>query len=543
MSNFLSNQNINTLYNYVKNEVLQKSTMNLDSDPKYRKVLSRLISTIYQKNKNQSVQYLNNLVLEKSVPFFIDASNKKNNKMRGEELNRKTTYQDNRPSYSYQEKNNLSDLMMKRQLNTSNPFSDPIKDFDPVLSTRPQVRLPADKQPESFPQVLNNIPSRPEKTIQNQINEIPALSKLQKIVLPPKNNDFTIDSNYEKKDINSMLQSLQVSSNPMASQNNITNNNSNNNNSNNSNNASFEDRLAKMQEDRSYNKLMNDHNSFENKVKQTEEAHKMIFNKIQQSKEDKKFLADLQKSRPEVDFNPQNFVIENQNPIEKNKQPDFSLGSKDFSKDNLIQKEDPEMTKLLENNWRSKDIKESSKQSLDELYQPAGYVDERSKGEMIIIDSEQISANEHAQFTANLIDSVNIDKISDVYLEFLSLQNIGAKQTGSSNTTLEQFYCFALNIDEFKMKTSSNISGLSTKYIIPNETFGLNDVGAETSHSNNSTSLNIKLKSNYMTTITPMKLKTLTTTLYGYNQGGKLQILKSGSSTGRIMMGLYFKKR
>ena len=51
MSNFLSNQNINTLYNYVKNEVLQKSTMNLDSDPKYRKVLSRLISTIYQKNK------------------------------------------------------------------------------------------------------------------------------------------------------------------------------------------------------------------------------------------------------------------------------------------------------------------------------------------------------------------------------------------------------------------------------------------------------------------------------------------------------------
>ena len=31
MSNFLSNQNINTLYNYVKNEISQKSNLNLDS--------------------------------------------------------------------------------------------------------------------------------------------------------------------------------------------------------------------------------------------------------------------------------------------------------------------------------------------------------------------------------------------------------------------------------------------------------------------------------------------------------------------------------
>ena len=46
-----------------------------------------------------------------------------------------------------------------------------------------------------------------------------------------------------------------------------------------------------------------------------------------------------------------------------------------------------------------------------------------------------------------------------------------------------------------------------------------------------------------MTTITPMKLKTLTTKIYGYNESGRLQILKTNSSTGRVLMGLYVKKR
>ena len=561
MSNFLSNQNINTLYNYVKNEILQKSNMNLDSDPKYRKVLSKLISTVYQKNKDKSVQYLNNLVLEKSIPFFINAHNKKNNKMRGEELNRKTFYQDNRPMQSVNNKESLSNLMMQRQLNTNNPFSDPLKEFDPVLSTRPQVRLADDKQEKLFPQTLNQLPNQPEKTLQNHINEIPALSKLQKIVSPPSNNNFTIDSNYDKNNINTMLQSLQVTGNPMESQNNNVNNNINNNVNNNiSNNdlnsdKNFEDRLAKMQEDRSYNKLVNDHSKFENKIKQTEEAHKMIFNKIQQSKEDKKFLADIEKSRPEVDFNPQNFVMETKNPVDKTKQPDFSLNSKDFSQDNIIRKEDPEMTKLLENNWRSKDIKESSKQSLEELYQPAGYIDERSKGEMIIIDSDEFTtgadydavsrSNADVTFDAKLIDPVNIDKISDVYLEFLSLQNLKGPTLGTNpiHRSLERYHCFALEIDQFKMKTASNISSLSTKYIIPNESFGLNDVGAETVETNNTTSLNIKLKSNYMTTINPMKITNLKTTLYGYNHGKSLHVLQSKDRYGRVMMGLYVKKR
>lgn len=535
MSNFLSNQNINTLYNYVKNEISQKSNLNLDSDPKYKKVLGKLISTIYQRNKNQTVQFLNNLVIEKSVPFFINSMQKKNNTIRGSELGRPNIIQDNRPvstsnpasnTYSNNSKN-FSDLMSQRQLNTGNPLGN---NFDPILSTRPQVRLPDDKTEEIFP---NEISQGGRNNLNNLTKNNPN---------PVLKRDFKVNSNYDKQNINSLLQSLENTGNPTLTQN-VSNQQSNQQNMNETN----EQRLQKLQNERNFNSLVKDQNSFENKVKQTEDAQKMIFNKIQQSKDDKRFLANLKESRPEVEFDPKQFLMENKMPTDKSPpiQPNFQLETKDFSQDNLIKSDNSGYEKLLENNWRAKDVQEASKKSLEELYQPAGYIDERSRGEMIIVDSGDMkgeAASADVSFTANLLEYVNIDKISDVYLEFLSLQNIGRKQAGNK-TTLEQFYCFALNIDEFKMKTTSNVSELSTKYIIPNESFGLNDVGAETSHTNNTTSLNIKLKSNYMTTITPMKLKTLTTKIYGYNETGKLQILKTNSSTGRVMMGLYVKKR
>ena len=52
-------------------------------------------------------------------------------------------------------------------------------------------------------------------------------------------------------------------------------------------NETNEQRLQKLQTDRNFNSLVKDQNSFENKVKQTEDAQKMIFNKIQQSKSKK----------------------------------------------------------------------------------------------------------------------------------------------------------------------------------------------------------------------------------------------------------------
>ena len=40
MDNFLSNHNVSTLYNHIKNDILQRTGFNLDGDAKYHNVLS-----------------------------------------------------------------------------------------------------------------------------------------------------------------------------------------------------------------------------------------------------------------------------------------------------------------------------------------------------------------------------------------------------------------------------------------------------------------------------------------------------------------------
>ena len=49
-------------------------------------------------------------------------------------------------------------------------------------------------------------------------------------------------------------------------------------------------------------------------------------------------------------------------------------------------------------------------------------------------------------------------------LEFLSIQSLSIQ----GGTALETLPCLVLSIDELPMNTSSNISNLSNKYIIPN---------------------------------------------------------------------------
>ena len=82
MNQFLDSSNFSYLINYIKGDINQKINFDITSDKKYLIILKKLVQTIHEKNINKRVskEYLNNLVIDKCVPFLIDQVNKDRNK-------------------------------------------------------------------------------------------------------------------------------------------------------------------------------------------------------------------------------------------------------------------------------------------------------------------------------------------------------------------------------------------------------------------------------------------------------------------------------
>ena len=486
MSNFLSQSNKNTLYSYIQNELLNKLSFDINSSEKYRKAIDKIIVSISRTGQNKTVQHLNNIVIEKSIPILMQSINgNKSNNIRGSELNKNINYQDNRPvsSSSINVKNsNNNDWLNQRQVNNNN------NNYNPVLSNRPEL--------------LDHSKATKTKT----------------------NNNFMMKNSFKQNDINVMLNSLEVVDRPIKVDN--------------SNKKETLDYLKKIEEERNYALLNQDKSNFENKIRQANQTQEIIYKKIQNNKSDDKFLANLKSSMNNLDFDPKSLYLSNNTNkiITPGSDPVLNLESKDFSKDNIIKNSPEEINKEL----RSIDIKQATETSLKELYQPEGYIKERQSKELVLLDSGAFSNNADISFDITLVDSLVLDKQCDVFLEFISLQ---ALTKGSDDTHLENLLSFVISIDELPMKTASNVVDLNDKYIIPNESYGksLNEIGEDTGGST-LTSVNVKLKSNYMTTITPQTFNKFTIKIYGYTTSGELELLKSSGTTGRVILGLLFKK-
>ena len=63
---------------------------------------------------------------------------------------------------------------------------------------------------------------------------------------------------------------------------------------------------------------------------------------------------------------------------------------------------------------------------------------------MIVLDTGNLALNTVIDFKASLIEPVIIDRIADVYIEFITIQNLRITTTAH----LETVSLFALNIDE-----------------------------------------------------------------------------------------------
>lgn len=79
---FLSLNNFNQLYDNIKDIIQNRDSFNIDNSKQYKKILKKLVLSIKNKNLNETnLQKLNNIAINKCVPFLISIIHKENNSL------------------------------------------------------------------------------------------------------------------------------------------------------------------------------------------------------------------------------------------------------------------------------------------------------------------------------------------------------------------------------------------------------------------------------------------------------------------------------
>ena len=95
-STFLCKENLENIYEYLNSQTVHSYNVNLDSNPKYKKIVKKLAKTIfknlYSTVQNMTINEFNDLVVNKSIPFIkqnidkdllkvkaVDSNNNSNN--------------------------------------------------------------------------------------------------------------------------------------------------------------------------------------------------------------------------------------------------------------------------------------------------------------------------------------------------------------------------------------------------------------------------------------------------------------------------------
>ena len=151
-------------------------------------------------------------------------------------------------------------------------------------------------------------------------------------------------------------------------------------------------------------------------------------------------------------------------------------------------------------------IQQDNQNALQSLYQPTGKRFERVERKTITLD---VTIGTDTTFSKTLIEPFKIDKLCDVYLDsFVTFKS-------KTNTTAVHM-AFLLGINEFSIQSNSNESKSFNKVLIPN-------TNTDTSGKADTTYIHKGKKFNYICSINPTTLSTLSGTLTdlgGTNIGG-----------------------
>ena len=333
MDNYLSAQNKAYLYNFVKGDIYSKTNYNIDDDNKYLQLFNRLMTGIAQSDlRFSNVQHYNNEVISKSVPAFINSINKSKNKntvnqlgMRGNELGRNNMISDRPATTNY------------RHIAPNNPS-----------------KLRIESKPRPYVNSTNN----------NESNQI----------------QNKLEVNYNHNQINELLSGLSVGAQSK------TNTNTNNTSNTNTNNSMDIPPPINTQGEQKINfdDFVRSRDEFNNLVDKSKVSQDILLKQINQKKQEnnKDFYEAMKptvEQRPELQFDPKDMYKDLMTTGKRVDVPNknFNLNPPDSSEVNQIKERNPEVEKMLNNDWLQKDIKESTEKSISELYQNPGYVNER----------------------------------------------------------------------------------------------------------------------------------------------------------------------
>jgi hypothetical protein len=194
-----------------------------------------------------------------------------------------------------------------------------------------------------------------------------------------------------------------------------------------------------------------------------------------------------------------------------------------ISDSNKINSEDIEQ--VLDKSLNTED---ETKQFMEKTLLSTNKVFERRKKRVLTIDVSNFLQNVDAttpaiinyannyweHFKVNFQEDFIVDKVSDVFLESLTINNPCKADNYSSLYKV-------LEISEFNVKTTTNNVFMKDKFVLPNE---------NTASVGNNKIMKYHLKSNYICTVNPQKISSLTFKLTDENNDGVgVSLTESGS--------------
>ena len=501
-NSFLNTENFKYLINFVFNDIKQKTDYDISNNSKYINVFKKLVQTIHEKNMNKrvSTQYLNNLVIDKCVPFIIKQLDKENS-------NSKINYNDvrninisNRPMSSKESNSNENDFSYLKLQNDINSNSNP--NYTPNIINNVSGISSRNGEKIDFSSKMKQF--QDDRGYDNgMMNKNPNSLKSVNEIMGKNSQDE------EKIDVMKKMQELQNDRNYSTQNDNMNAFESNNNMENIRNNENLQNvNNQNVEIDNTFLQQLYENNS--NPTNQSD------YNQNNQNNQ-----SDYNQNTNNLDDYDENDAGDSIESSYQNQNQNLNLNISDKSNNNKLPSYDSTIDNLIDKQ-QTENKEDQTKELTKQIYQPTNFNYGRKK-RIICIDVsnnlpdisngiingvpwtkkaiDNIGGDYWSNFRVNLKEEFIIDKVSDIYLESITI-NRPAQATNFSNLY------FVLDIDEFNIKTNTNNAFMGDKFVIPNEnteSFGNNKI------------MKYHKKSNYVAQINPTKLSSLTFTITNEN--------------------------
>ena len=570
-SDFLTSNNITLLINTVRHNVKQEINYDITENKKYINILKKLVKTIHEANVNKPVTtpYMNNIVVTKCVPFLVTqiektrSPNTKTNTRSNNIYGNLPIVTHNRPETTrntdYSRENSTPSSNQSSNQGSSSQVNLNATDFSALQLTGSTGQLTGSTDTN-----FNNmsyVSDRPQPIPGNDDNNMYNSTHIVNRELePPPRQMPTLTSSSLNDNLPKHNLSMDISSLPAPNNVNIDNDLMGNMNqlsltepAKSINTKDLDDgvdlakRLADMQKDRDYETKAESNDQFNNNSQTLDDRNQSVLNvrDSNKSSEEVAFFKKLAENNTtkSVTTNVRDSEMESMNlsklsgnymdsasyEIDENAYNAYNTNTLQLGATNASVAKDsvndfrnnlPDTSRNVSdeapsNNSRKQILipnetanKTGSKEYIDATFQSTNYKYERQKRKIVSLDIsnnlpdlpdnkkviDNISSSYWGKFRVKLQDELIIDKLSDVYIESIIINN-PAQANQFSNLYL------IVDIEEFNIKTISNNPFMVDKFVLPNENTEING---------STKIMKYHLKSNYVATVNPMKINSLT---------------------------------